>query len=119
MFVIRAVSALVLLASRIACLIVIAWFVVFAVGQSTSAATHQVDELSSGAPHPLPKPHSGKEGAAKKALNEAAKVITSPFSSLTSHMRSAWLSHGAATLLVLLVYGLGVGFLIRIVRLRA
>lgn len=121
MLVVRAFSGLTglaLLASRIVCLIVIAWFVVFAVGRSSVAATGQVDKLASGAPHSLPRPTRAKEGAAKKTLNEAAKAITSPFAGLTSGMSSAWLSHGADTLLALLVYGFGVGFLARLIRLR-
>ncbi len=121
MFVIRAFSGLtglVVLASRIVCLIVLAWFVVFAVGQSSTAATNQVDKLASDASHPLPRPRPIKEGAAKKTLNEAAKAITSPFKALTSGMSNAWLSHGADTLLALLVYGFGVGLLGRLVRLR-
>jgi hypothetical protein len=117
-FVIRAFSGLTVLASRIVCLIVLAWFVVFAVGQSSAAATNQVDKLASGTSHPLPAPTRKKEGSAKKTLNEAAKAITSPFAGLTSRMSSAWLSHGAATLLALLVYGFGVGFLARLIRLR-
>lgn len=121
MFVIRAFSGLtglVVLASRIVCLIVLAWFVMFAVGQSSTAATNQVDKLATGAPHSLPRPTHAKEGAAKKTLNEAAKAITSPFKALTSRLSSAWLSRGADTLLALLVYGFGVGFLARLVRLK-
>jgi hypothetical protein len=117
-FVIRAISGITVLASRIVCLIVLAWFVVFAVGQSSTAATNQVDKLASGTSHPLPRPAPAKEGSAKKTLGEAAKAITSPFSALTSGMSSAWLSHGVNTLLALLVYGFGVGFLVRLIRLR-
>jgi hypothetical protein len=117
-FAIRAFSGLVVLASRIVCLIVLAWFVVFAVGQSSTAATNQVDKLASGVSHPLPRPKPAKESTAKKTLNETAKAITSPFKALTSGIGSAWLSRGADTLLALLVYGFGVGFLARLVRLR-
>lgn len=108
-------TGLALLASRIVCLIVIAWFVVFVADQSTQAAKQQVDKLGSNLRQPAPE-HK-KQSSARKALDEAAKAITSPFAGLTSHS-SAWLSHGADTLLALLIYGFGVGFLARLVRLR-
>jgi hypothetical protein len=109
-------TGLALLTSRLVCLIVIAWFVVFVADQSTQAAKQQVDKLGSSLQQPAPT-HK-KESSAKKALNEAAKAITSPFAGLTSHTSSAWLSHGADTVLALLIYGFGVGFLARLVRLR-
>lgn len=128
MFAIRAFSSLTglaLLASRIVCLIVVAWFVVFAVGQSKTAATHQVNELAGSMQAPAQSldaqrggKRTSKANAATRMLDEAAETVTSPFSALTAGASSAWLSHGADTLLALLVYGLGVGFLARITRLR-
>jgi hypothetical protein len=112
-------TAFALLASRIVCLIVVAWFIVFAVNQSSGAATHQVNELMSSSQQQQPtKAPAAKEGSLKHTLNQAAKAITSPFSSLTARISSAWLAHGADTLLALLLYGFGVGFAVRLLRVR-
>ena len=119
MFVLRAFSGLTglaLLASRIVCLIVIAWFVVFAVDQSKGAATHQLGELA-GTPQRSQAQTPAKPAGATKVLDEVTKTVTSPFASITSG-RSPWAAHGLDTLLVLLVYGFGVGSLPRLVRLR-
>lgn len=105
-------------------MIVVTWFVVFAVGQSKTAATHQVSELAGSPPaqQQMGAQQGGKRtsraSAATRMLDEAAETVTSPFSALTANTSSAWLLHVADTLLALLVYGLGVGFLARIARLR-
>ena len=117
MLISRAVSSLAslaLLASRVACLIVIAWFVVFAVNQSKAASLHQQEELTgahASAAH-------GHVSAATKVLDEAARVLTKPFDGITSHSSNVWLTHGLDLVLVLLVYGLAVAFLARLIRVR-
>ena len=40
------ITGLMRLASRVICLIVIAWFVVFVVNQTSSASTHQQNEVT-------------------------------------------------------------------------
>jgi hypothetical protein len=112
----RAFSGLALLASRIVCLVVLAWFVVFAVDQSKVAANHQLGELAGTTQQVQSKPPA-KQSGATKALDQVAKAVTSPFASLTSG-RGPWVIHGLDLLLVLLIYGFGVGFLARFVRLR-
>lgn len=129
-----------MLASRIVCLIVIAWFIAFAAEQSKAATKRQVGELGGTAQHGTQQQagsqrtgaqqtgaqsagradgkRPAKHGSARRLLDEVAKAVTSPFSRLTSGTSSAWLAHGADTLLALLVYGVGVGFLARFVRLR-
>lgn len=113
----RAISALagvVLLASRIACLIVIAWFVVFAVDQSKKASNHQLEELNE--PHAAAAHHH--KSTATKILDEAARILTKPFHGLTSHSSNVWLTHGLDLVLVLLIYGLAVAFIARLIRVR-
>jgi hypothetical protein len=107
---------LAVLASRIACLLVIAWFVVFAIGQSKAATSHQVAELA-GTSQQAPVRRPVKQSGAKKTLDTVASALTAPFSGLTSG-RGAWFVHGVDTLLVLIVYGFGFGFLVRLVRVR-
>lgn len=94
----------------------LAWFVVFAVDQSKAAANHQLGELAGTTQQAQSSPPA-KQSSATKTLDQVAKAVTTPFASLTSG-RSPWVAHGLDTLLVLLIYGFGIGFLARMVRLR-
>jgi hypothetical protein len=119
MFILRAFSgltSLAVLASRVVCLIVIAWFAVFAVNQSKAAAKHQVGELEGTSQRAQAQPRT-KQSATTQKLDEVTKVLVSPFTGLTSGA-SPWRVHIVDTLLVLLLYGVAFGFLARIVRLR-
>jgi hypothetical protein len=111
-------AGLLLLASRIACLIVIAAFVVFVVNQTASASTHQQNELledDSSAPNaPAPK----HESTVHRTLDEASDALTSPFAGVVSGSQSQWVIHIVRTVLALLVYGFGVAFLVRFIRVR-
>jgi hypothetical protein len=111
--------SLALLASRVVCLIVIAWFVVFAVDQTKTASQHQQNEISGGAAQrQAAAPQRQQRSTATKTLDEAAKAVTQPFASLTSKDSNEWLIHGLDLLLALLIYGLAVGFVARLIRLR-
>jgi hypothetical protein len=115
-------AAFLRVASRIACLIVIVSFAIFAVNQTGSASTHQQEELGGSqvaatAPTPtgaLP-PH---EGAVHRTIDEAAAKLTSPFSAVTAGSSSQWLVRGVDTFMALLVYGFGLGYLARAIRVR-
>jgi predicted secreted protein len=109
-------AGLILLAGRLACVIVLAWFVVFAVDQTSSASAHQQNEVLSGPSASSPTP-SGHESSLHRTLNHTAEALTSPFSSAVSG-HSQWTTHIVETLLALLVYGLGIGFLVRFVRMH-
>jgi hypothetical protein len=113
-------AGLVLLASRIVCLIVIASFVVFVVDQTGSASTHQQNELTGSASQSDERGSSSpaKEGSLHKTLDEASNALTSPFAGVVSGTSSEWVLQLVRTILALLVYGLGVAFLVRIIRIR-
>jgi hypothetical protein len=111
-------------ASLAICLIAVASFVAFAVEQSKGASAHQQAELEpsgvaaqTGTPG-APAGTSAKpvEGRFHKAIDDAAGKLSSPFSALTSGIASQWTLHIVTTLLLLLVYGFGLGLLARIVR---
>jgi predicted secreted protein len=108
-------AGLLLLASRIACLIVIAWFVVFVVDQTAHASAHQQNEVSEGS---VPAPSSKRESALHRTLDEASSALTSPFAGVASGSSSEWVTHIVRTVLALLVYGFGVAFLVRFIRVR-
>ncbi len=112
-------AGLLLLASRIVCLIVIASFVVFVVDQTHSASTHQQNELSGSATTSEPVPSStAHESTVHRTLDEASNTLTSPFASVVSGSSSEWVVHIVRTVLALLVYGFGVAFLVRFIRVR-
>jgi hypothetical protein len=117
-------ASLMRLASWVICLIVAASFLVFVIDQTGSASTHQQNELSA-----LPSPTSTPAGAeptkpakhestVHKTLDEAANVFTSPFSAAVSGSHSQWVIRGVKTLLALLVFGLGLSYLARVIRVR-
>lgn len=104
------------------CLIAIAWFASFALDQTSSASNHQQAEVNAAGPPGLStettrssKP--GKESGFHEALDKVSSALTSPFSGVTSNSTSQWTIHVVDTLLMLLVYGLGLGFLARVMRL--
>jgi hypothetical protein len=113
-------TTLLRLASRIACVIVIASFAIFAFEQTSEASSHQQNEVTgtaSGSSAPHVEKHS-HEGAAHRALDEVASALTSPFSGVTAGSTSQWAIRGVGTVLALLVYGIGVGYLARMLRIR-
>jgi hypothetical protein len=118
-------ASLLRLASWIICLIVVASFLVFVVDQTGSASTHQQNKLSE-LPSPVgtppatdPSTHAPKhESTVHKRLDEAANVFTSPFSAVVSGSHSQWVIRGVKTLLALLVFGLGLSYLARVIRVR-
>jgi hypothetical protein len=108
-------------------LIVIASFVVFAVDQTKSASTHQQEVLGGGpstaaagssAPHPAGAGDPTHESGIHKAIDEASSQLTSPFSSVVSGSSSEWAIRSTRLLLALLVYGFGLGYLARALRVR-
>jgi hypothetical protein len=107
--------------SLVICLIAVGWFVGFAVDQSKKASAHQQAELNGSAPASQRTATNGSSAPAKpgglhKAIDHAFSTISSPFSGLTSGMSSAWPLHIVNTLLALLIYGFGLGFLARLLR---
>ncbi len=101
--------------SRIVCLIVIVSFVIFAVEQTSSASSHQQEALNG---PPATAAHPSHKGAVHKAIDEAAGELTSPFSGITAGSSSQWLDRGVGTVMALLVYGVGLGYLARVLRIR-
>jgi hypothetical protein len=108
------------LASFLLCLIVVASFVLFVVNQASSASTHQQEVLNSatittGATSQRSRP---AESSARRTIDEASEAVTSPFSAAAEATSSQWLSRGINLLLALLVYGFGLAFLARVIRVR-
>lgn len=115
------ISTLLRLASRVICLIVIAWFIVFAVDQTSAASTHQQHEVTEGttsAPSESDASAAKHDSTLHRTLDETANGLTSPFAGVVSGSSSEWTIHIVKTLLALLVYGFGLAFLARSLRVR-
>ncbi len=104
------------LASIVISLIAAAYFLAFAVGQTGNASTHQTVEINTPAGVPITVT-KGKEGSLHEAIDKVFSTLSSPFSGLTSSWSNQWMIHLVNTLLVLLVYGFGLAFLARLLRL--
>ncbi len=114
-------ATLLRLASRVACVIVIVAFAIFAVEQTDKASAHQQNALKGtgiGGSAPRLTEQPKHEGTVHNAIDEAAKTLTSPFASVTSSYSSQWVVRGVGTALALLVYGVAVGYLARMMRIR-
>jgi biotin carboxyl carrier protein len=107
------------LASVLLCLIVAASFLMFAVQQTEAASGHQTEVASSVSGAAAPSPTApARKGTVHKAIDEAAEKVTSPFAGLVSSTNSQWASEGLKLLLTLAIYGFGLGYLARVIRVR-
>jgi predicted PurR-regulated permease PerM len=113
-------------ASLVICLIVVASFAIFVLNQTSSASTHQQQELNGegaattttpGTPG-SPKPSSPHKSTLHRAIDDASNELTSPFSGITSGSSSQWVKRSVNLVLTLIVYGFALGFLARVIRVR-
>ena len=116
------VSSLLRLASIVICVITVASFALFVTNQTKSASSHQQAVLNGAVPTEGSSPSSGageavhQKSAVHRVIDEASEALTSPFSGVTAGSSSEWVIHGADVGLALLVYGFGLGFLVRVIR---
>jgi hypothetical protein len=122
---VNGVSTLLRLGSRIACAIVLVSFALFAIDQAGSASAQQQNEVNESAPAGTAgaKPKSTAttkkgEGGVREAIDEASSTITSPFAGAVAEVHNEWATRGVRLLLALLVYGFGLGYLARVLRVR-
>ena len=116
------------LCSCICCSLVLASLGLFAFSQANGASQSQVASLGSptatptgtpttgATPPPTPAPSrtvsAQPPGQPKRFIDDAAGVLTAPFRSLV-HSSSDWARRIGYTLLALIVYGFGLGYLAR------
>ena len=119
-------AGLLRLASLAICLVAIASFGLFVFNQTSSASAHQQRLLNGGTPPTATAPtatspatsSTGQESSVHRAIDDASNVFTSPFSGVTAGSSSEWIIRGTKLLLALIVYGFGLGFLARVIRVR-
>ncbi|HTB71100.1 MAG TPA: hypothetical protein VK707_08975 [Solirubrobacteraceae bacterium] len=114
------------LASFVLCMIVVVSFVLFAVNRTSSASQHQQRELNGETSKPngegeagVAPDTGGGKSSARRTIDEISEAITSPFAGLTDGSSSQWLARTIDLLLALVVYGVGLGFVARSIRIRA
>ena len=105
------------------CAIVIASFAIFVIDETKSGSAHQEQQVNAStgqapAPAPAPPAAGSKKGSVHRAIDDAASEITSPFADVVSASNGEWAVRGADLGLALAIYGFGLGFVARMVRLR-
>lgn len=107
------------LASFVICLIVIAAFVLFAVNKTSNASKYQTEKIA-GTPASSESSASSTrhESSLHKAIDEASQKLTSPFAGVVSGSSSEWVIHGVKLLIALVVYGFGLSYIARAIRIR-
>ena len=115
-----AIGKLLRFASIAICLIVAASFLIFAVDQTRSASGGQQSALRSGSEHGSTVSSSKQhKSALRKGVDDAASTFTSPFAGIVSASQSEWGEEMVKLLLALVVYGFGLGYIARFIRVHA
>lgn len=107
------------LASIVVSAIAILYFVAFAVDQTSSASSRQQAQVSAGEPagSPSKSAPAKRESGLHEGIDKAFAKLASPFSGVISSASGAWAVHIVDTLLVLVIYGFGLAFLARLLKL--
>jgi hypothetical protein len=130
--VLSSLASLLRLASIVLCLIVGVSFALFAISQTSNASAHQQRELNGEIPPPQEGQTAAEATAAQKAssdgkaapgsvrrtIDDVAEAVTSPFSMFTDSANGEWLKRGVLLLLTLAVYGFGLSYVARTIRVR-
>jgi hypothetical protein len=113
------------IASFAICVIVIASFVFFVVDQTRAASGHQQERITAAAANPAsatpasPSTSSGeRHSPVRNTIEDFADELTSPFSGVVSASSGEWAVRGVKLMLALLLYGFGLGYLARVLRVR-
>lgn len=128
-----AIATFLRLASILLCLIVGLSFTLFAISRTSNASAHQQGMLTGEIPPPQEgetaaeaaaaakrRSTSGQasKGSPRRVIDEVAEAVTSPFSGLIDSSSSEWLKRGVLLGLALAVYGFGLSFIARAIRVR-
>ncbi len=123
---VSALAKLLRLAAISICLVTSASLALYAINQTDSASAHQQESLATngavpaaGTPGSTVQTNESHTKGVRGVIDEVAKTLTSPFAGATESSNSEWVKRGAGTLIALLVYGFGLGFIARFVRVRA
>ena len=106
--------------------IVLVSFALFALDETRTAANASAAAVAGLEATRTANPTAREERARERAhtrvreiVDDADDVLVAPFAPVTANASSSWVARGVPTLLALLVYGFGLGFLARYARGRA
>ena len=106
------------LASLVCCALIVMSFAMFARDQMAGASEHQQTELVAGAnPTTAPVAITHTHSQPRRFIDETATTLTSPFSAVVKSS-NPWVDHGLPTILALIAYGVGLGYLARFASVR-
>jgi hypothetical protein len=118
-------AGLIRLVSVVASLVVILSFVLFALDESRAASDRSSRAISgqqaSSAADPTPREEKVRErlhSKPRELVDDANDILVRPFAWTDQGSGSLWARKGVPALLALLVYGLGLGFLARVFKVR-
>jgi hypothetical protein len=107
------ISRFLRLASLACCGLILMSFAMFARDQMAGASEHQQSELVAGSSAtPTSAAITHHHSQPRRFIDGAATTLTSPFSAVVKSS-SPWVDEGLPTVLALLVYGIGLGYLAR------
>jgi hypothetical protein len=110
------ITGLIRFASLMACLVVAVSFILFATHQADTATSNQVSSVTDNNSAILQNA-ADKPSSVRKAITNASDTLTSPFSNVLGS-DSAWPVHLSQLIIALLLYGFGVSFAVRWLRMR-
>lgn len=118
-------AALLRLVSVLASLVVVVSFILFAIDESRAASDASRAQIAGQRAAAVPDPTAQQERARERAhskprelVDDANDVLVRPFAWAAKNSTSTWARRGIPALLALLVYGLLLGFLARVIRVR-
>jgi hypothetical protein len=112
------------LASFLICVTLLTSFAFFALDQTRGASARQRESLgpapalasTSALPSGLASaPH---HSPVRRAIDDAAEALTSPFAGIVSRASGEWAVRSAELFAALALYGFGLGYLARVLRIR-
>lgn len=113
------------LAAILLSLVVALGFVLFAVDETREASNRTTAEIrgdrATRSADPTPREERDREAAhsgPRELVDDANDVLLAPFAGLVADDANVWARRSVPALVALLVYGLGLGFLARIARVR-
>jgi hypothetical protein len=107
------ISRLLRFVSIVCCALILMSFAMFARDQMAGASEHQQTELVAGAHAPVaPTAITHRHSQPRRFIDGAATTLASPFAAVVKSS-NPWVDHGLPTVLALLAYGIGLGYLAR------
>jgi hypothetical protein len=110
------------LASFVICVIVLVSFLFFALDQTKAASGRQQAEIAASSPERAAGEAAHSQGErhsqVRSTIEEISDGLTSPFTGVVAASSGEWAVRAVKLGLALLLYGFGLGYLARVLRVR-